>query len=637
MASEIDFKEAVSLVQEILAMDAEKAMLAFEPYDSQRLVLNGHTLLLALFGGNQCLDGNCSVSMADGTHKRIQEIAEGDMVLAYDVTAGSLVPAKVLKTYVNRKMKIYTWSHKGGSIQCSMGHKVMAFRGPEALKTTISKAWLKGWPVISVLPDQTFTVAKVEAAGVRYNRTTYDLLIDHPDNLFVADGLVVSNSGKSHSGAHKTAWSATGLYPDWYEGKRFDRGPDIWVVGDTVENTRDNCQKKLFGPDADRPGWTDRPGENALIAGRYIRKVTKKRGSADAFDTVEVVHVPTDTISRVTFKTHNMDRQALASWTGDLIWVDEECPLYILDELVPRIIRRKGQIIITFTPIDGLTPTVKFLIGAPSDICTKDFLGWDQAKHLDAETKDFYARLYASQPGTLKARMEGRPTPNTGLIFPFAADKIWYDPRDIVIPSNTLDLGGMDVGWKHPTGAVRIAWDRRSGRKYLCAAYRQAERPFFYHHGKLMEWGESLTFMIDPASSQVDKGTGQKILEELWKLAHGKNWDYIKPEKRKYVKANNSFMVGMDSIWKDLESGVLRVNKNLTEWFQEYEGYVWNDEGTGPKKVRDDLLDPTRYCNLGMETYARNQDAPAPWEKELEADPVDLKEWKPYRAGEGRR
>jgi hypothetical protein len=47
---------------------------------------------------------------------------------------------------------------------------------------------------------------------------------------------------EAHSQAH-----ATGDYPVWWPGRRFEGRTDWWVAGDTRETTRDIIQLELFG------------------------------------------------------------------------------------------------------------------------------------------------------------------------------------------------------------------------------------------------------------------------------------------------------------------------------------------------------------------------------------------------------
>jgi len=635
-------EEMVAVGREFVSRMAEKAYvsmgLAANPYKSQIDVLNSHNMILALFGGNQCLHPGSEITMADGTKRYALDVVRGDWIMGFDFSTGSFRPTKVLEVFFNGLKETHLYQHRHGIVSSTRAHRFCVVHGNgnfgwnRAARFLYNNRMAVSRNVNSGGWEPTDIVWRGPAGFVE----TIDFHVDNADNAFVADNLVVHNSGKSHAGAHKMAWDLTGVYPDWYRGKRTIRGIDAWALGDTNENTRDNCQKKLFGANPDRPGWTDRPGETALIASRYIiGKPTRRSGVQGAFDTVRVKHIPSDTISTVTFKSHSFDLQALASWTGDFVWLDEEPPRReVIDELLMRIIRRKGQLMITFTPLLGMTEVVKFLLTAPEDIVARDFLGWDQARHLGEDEKNKVRMLYASQPGVLKARMEGRPTANSGLIFPFNRKDIWFDRSKIVMRDHWPTLGGMDVGWRHPTGAIAMAKDPRTGIKYLYASYRKAETHYKEHHDSLLQWG-NLKFMIDPSSTQVDKATGNKILEEYWKLAHGRHWADIDEIDRKYVRANNSFAPGMNSMFLDFVSGRLKVASDLDDWWDEYEGYAWNNEGTGPVKKRDDLMDPTRYANISFDEFARSLDMTPTWESVVDAEETlaSVDQWKPYRAG----
>jgi hypothetical protein len=53
--------------------------------------------------------------------------------------------------------------------------------------------------------------------------------------------------GKTYCGAAEAAIHLTGLYPDWWEGRRFDRPVRAWVGSKTSEVTRDGAQRLLVG------------------------------------------------------------------------------------------------------------------------------------------------------------------------------------------------------------------------------------------------------------------------------------------------------------------------------------------------------------------------------------------------------
>src|SRR5262249_19775063 len=56
-----------------------------------------------------------------------------------------------------------------------------------------------------------------------------------------------NQSGKSLAGGMETAMHATGRYPDWWLGRRFDKPTIGWIAGTTNETTRDTVQRILIG------------------------------------------------------------------------------------------------------------------------------------------------------------------------------------------------------------------------------------------------------------------------------------------------------------------------------------------------------------------------------------------------------
>ncbi len=462
--------------------------------------------------------------------------------------------------------------------------------------------------------------------------------------------LGANQSGKTHTGVIKMAWDATGLYPEWYHGRRTTRGIDAWIMGKTAENTRDTAQKKLFGSNIDKPGWTDKPGQEALIGQKYILAKPTRKPVPGAFDTVLVKHVPSDTTSRLMFKSHQMDTVALASWSGDRVLVDEECPKEVLDELIARVSVSDGQIFITLCPLDGLTPLVKWIMEMAErhpSLLKLCYLTYDDAQHLDPTVKAANRALWSSNPAMMAARTEGRAVSNHGLIFPFAIADITYDPTQIIIPDHWPRLGGLDVGFRHPTAAVATALDLASDTAYVYASYERAEMPYGYHHGQLLNWGQNMTFMIDPASDQVSQADGKTILQGLWSLTHGQpdidgegGYMAIEETKRKYIKANNSFAESQDAMWHRFGSRRLLISRVLKSLLDQYGSYAWNTDGNGPKRetpaLRYDIITSLRYCTLGLAQYAHRLNAIPPWQEVEEWEDVpQVKEWKKYRAGEG--
>lgn len=168
---------------------------------------------------------------------------------------------------------------------------------------------------------------------------------DYRQRIFLAS----NRSGKSVAGAYETGCHATGLYPDWWEGKRFDRPVNIWAAGKTGQTTRDTVQKELLGP-AGAYGTGMLPAETIL-------KVHPRAGITNGVDLIRVKHVSGGE-SLVGFKSYDQDMKAFYGTAMDVVWLDEECPELIYNECLLRTMTTNGIIYVTFTPLHGLTPFI---------------------------------------------------------------------------------------------------------------------------------------------------------------------------------------------------------------------------------------------------------------------------------------
>ncbi|EPR44569.1 hypothetical protein dsx2_1528 [Desulfovibrio sp. X2] len=169
--------------------------------------------------------------------------------------------------------------------------------------------------------------------------------------------LAANRVGKTEGvGGFELTLHLTGLYPAWWEGRRFARPVRAWACGDTAESVREILQKKLLGP-------PDAPG-TGLVPKRAIVSVVRRGGSvADAVERVAVRHASGGT-SWLKFKSYDQKRRAFQGTEQDVIWLDEEPPLDVYAECLMRTMTTDGLVLLTFTPLLGLSEVVlSFLPG----------------------------------------------------------------------------------------------------------------------------------------------------------------------------------------------------------------------------------------------------------------------------------
>ena len=173
----------------------------------------------------------------------------------------------------------------------------------------------------------------------------FELGAEHRERLFMAANRVGKTEGV---GGYETTLHLLGAYPDWWKGYTFNRPTNVWIAGDTGKTVRDINQAKVMGKTDIGTG---------LIPADSIKKTTTKQGTPGAFDQAWVSHVTGGT-SLITFKSYDQGRDSFQGEEVDVIWLDEECPEGIYDECLIRMMTTGGRMMLTFTPINGLTSVV---------------------------------------------------------------------------------------------------------------------------------------------------------------------------------------------------------------------------------------------------------------------------------------
>lgn len=174
----------------------------------------------------------------------------------------------------------------------------------------------------------------------------FDAGVEHRERLFMAGNRV----GKTIAGGYEATCHLTGVYPHWWKGRRFDRPVKTLAAGDTRATTRDIIQDKMLGIFEDF-------GSGLIPKSRIIGSPSRVQGISKAVEEVKIQSA-FGGISTLMLRSYDQGRKIFQGFEADIIWLDEEVPQDIYAEALVRTMTTGGMLMMTFTPLQGLTPLV---------------------------------------------------------------------------------------------------------------------------------------------------------------------------------------------------------------------------------------------------------------------------------------
>ncbi|UOF77462.1 large terminase protein [Caudoviricetes sp.] len=384
--------------------------------------------------------------------------------------------------------------------------------------------------------------------------------------------LAANRTGKTISGSYEMACHLTGLYPDWWEGKRFDHPVDAWCAGVTNTSTRDIIQKELFGLVSGASNGKKWVSGEGMIPLHCIEEIRWKSGLQDAIDYAIIRH-KTGGQSVVGFKSYEQGRTSFEGTAKHVIWLDEEPPQEVFSEASTRTATTKGIIFLTFTPLKGVSDVIKGFLpdgGAyeyNDGIKSVTTMTWDDAPHLDEETKQSLIAGYA--PHERDARTRGEPSLGAGAVYPVAESQIFID--DFEVPIYWPRAFGMDVGWSWNAGIWgAIDRDKQTVYIYSEAKVGQVEPASFVQNMRAR--GSWMQGVIDTAAHGANSFDGRDLMTEYQKLG------------LKIYNADKSVEAGIFHVYNLMVSGRLKIFNSCVETKKEFRNYMRDEKGKIKKK-----------------------------------------------------
>ena len=419
-----------------------------------------------------------------------------------------------------------------------------------------------------------------------------------------------NRTGKTEAAAYEITCHMTGLYPHWWTGRRFDHPVEVWAAGDTATTTRDIQQLSLYGPVPAAP-------RSGLIPAHLIRHSSPKHSIPGAVETIWVRHVSGGE-SSIQFKSYDQQREAFQGTSKHIIWLDEEPPEDVATESMLRTLTVNGMMVITFTPVEGLTPFLQnwlensvilryddeghellsdanAIVFAPdeeSDIVDSTseappvdltrrqkcivMISWDEVPHLSEAARE--QMMNDIPPYQRAARTRGVPYLGSGVIYPIPEEEIREKP--FPIPDHWPRGYGMDVGWNW-TVAVWGAYDPDTATWHIYKEHFRSHAEPPTHAAAIRATGD-FPGRIDPAANGRSQVDGKQLLQMYLDLG------------LKLDVAPNAVEAGIGEVWNLLSQGRIKVSSALRHWWTEYRMYRRDAKGR-PVKKNDHLMDATRY------------------------------------------
>lgn len=426
-----------------------------------------------------------------------------------------------------------------------------------------------------------------------------------------------NRTGKTDAAAYEVTCHLTGIYPPWWIGKRFDTPVEVWTAGDTATTTRDIQQLSLYGPVPVAP-------RTGMIPAHLIKHASPKNSIPNGIETIWVKHVSGGE-SSIGFKSYDQRRDAFQGTSKHIIWLDEECPADVYTECLMRTLTCDGIVMVTFTPVEGLTPFVQHWLEnavmeadagiAPAESCVFSapnedpdddddegektakviegpaltsipldertkvivMVSWDEVPHLSPTAR---AQMLSSIPPYQRAaRTRGIPNLGSGVIYPIPEEEIKVKPFEI--PKHWLRGYGMDVGWNW-TVSIHAAYDLETSTWYLYAEHYRSHAEPPVHAAGITALSPGSPGRIDPGANGRSQADGKQLFQQYRDL--GLNIDF----------APNGVEAGIAEVWTALTEGRIKVFSSLKHWFTEYRMYRRDAKGRVVKKS-DHLMDATRY------------------------------------------
>ena len=472
-------------------------------------------------------------------------------------------------------------------------------------------------PLKNQLQDLAINIAD----DMRYNQLKYFRPFAHQHRFFQTGtserrGILAANRiGKTVSTCFETAYHLTGLYPDWWQGHRFEGAITAMVAGEGWSQVALVLQNELLGSQDVK--LIENLGTGAIPRDCIIIDTMRNDG-ANCIG-VEIKH-KSGGKSYLLFANYTQEVRQLQGFKLNLAVFDEQPPDDFFSEIVTRTATTQGKVLCSFTPLKGLNGLVSKFWNRETGY---EYIrvSWDDVPEYDPwgmpfllnETRRQLERDYL--PHEREARIAGKPVMGKGAVFQI---KNWPTYKTGDIDFNNIKtihrVISLDLGLVNDKTVISlIYWDPYERTAYLhrqivVQGIEEAVPTQYINHLLRPEvFGTPIVLPADANTSGRYTMSASSIRElfEQYELNVYEKPIMNPPDSQGRITNHKSY--GINQMRQMLEVGTLMINENCTQFLSEAQNYYVDPQGRFSDP--DDCIDSCRYGIL-----ACLQDIAEPWD-----------------------
>ena len=444
-----------------------------------------------------------------------------------------------------------------------------------------------------------------------YNQLKYFRPFEHQLKFFKTGhserrGILAANRiGKTVSTCFETAYHLTGLYPSWWEGKRFDKPITAMVAGEGWSQVAMVLQNELLGTNDIK--IKDNIGTGAIPRDCIIFDTMRNDG-ANCIG-VEIKHV-TGQKSYLIFANYTQEVRQMQGFKLNLAVFDEQPPDDFFSEIVTRTATTQGQVLCSFTPLKGLNGLVSKFWNQEEGY-EHIRVSWDDVPEYDPWGEPFLlmsTRLQLERdylPHERDARRNGVPVMGKGAVFQLRNWPTYktgeYDFRNI---SGIHRIIALDLGLVNDRTVISLMyWMPHEQEAWLhtqvvVKGTEEANPMNYVNHLMRPEvFGTPIVLPADANSQGRYTMSAQSLREFLESYELNVHPEAIMNPPDDAGKRTNHKSFGINIMRQMLEIGTLHINENCVEFLREAQNYFVDEKGRFSDP--DDCIDSARYALLG--------------------------------------